>query len=118
MAENVVWSLDFSIDWVDKGDLTKKAIKKPINKNIVNTNKVLSQPSLANEYVVNSGDRKYPNEPTAVTMLIAIVLLDSGKCLPTIDIGILIAVPPRPIPTKSPKLIWKKIPVFGPVYKR
>ena len=51
------------------------------------------------------GVKKYPNEPTAVTMLIAMVLLDNGKCLPTIDIGILIAVAPRPIPTKSPKLI-------------
>ena len=54
----------------------------------------------------------------AVTMLIAIVLVESGKCLPTTDIGILIAVPPRPIPINKPMWIWKKIPVFGPVYKK
>ena len=45
---------------------------------------------------------KYPKDPTAVTKLIAIVLFDNGKCFPTIDIGILIAVPPRPIPTRRP----------------
>ena len=54
---------------------------------------------------MNNGDKKYPNEPTAVTMLIAIVLFDKGKCLPTIDMGILIAVPPHPIPTKTPSQI-------------
>ena len=54
------------------------------------------------EYDVNKGDKKYPKDPTAVTILIAIVLFDKGKCLPTIDIGILMAVPPRPIPTKRP----------------
>ena len=41
-------------------------------------------------------------EPKAVTKLIAIVLFDKGKCLPTTAIGILIAVPPRPIPTRIP----------------
>ena len=48
----------------------------------------------------------------------AIVLVDRGKCLPTIDIGILIAVPPNPIPIYNPKCIWKNIPVFGPEYKK
>ena len=67
---------------------------------------------------MNIGDKKYPNEPTAVTILIAIVLFDNGKCLPTTDIGILIAVPPQPIPTNTPKQIWKYIPVFGPEYKK
>ena len=67
---------------------------------------------------MNIGEIKYPNEPTEVTMLIAIVLLDKGKCFPTIAIGMLIAVPPRPIPIKSPKLIWKKIPVFEPSRKK
>ena len=38
----------------------------------------------------------------AVTILIAIVLVDKGKCLPTTDIGILMAVPPRPIPINKP----------------
>ena len=54
---------------------------------------------------MNSGEIKYPKDPVAVTRLIAIVLFDKGKCLPTIDIGILIAVPPQPIPIKTPKLI-------------
>ena len=66
------------------------------------------------EYDVNKGDKKYPKDPTAVTILIAIVLFDKGKCFPTTDIGILIAVPPKPIPIKIPISIWKKIPVFGP----
>ena len=52
---------------------------------------------------MNIGDIKYPNEPTAVTILIAIVLVDNGKCFPTIDIGILIAVPPNPIPISNPR---------------
>ena len=54
---------------------------------------------------MNNGDKKYPNDPTAVTILIAIVLFDNGKCLPTIDIGMLMAVPPHPIPTRTPNQI-------------
>ena len=71
----------------------------------MNMNNVCSHPLEPKEYLVNNGDKKYPNDPTAVTMLIAIVRFDSGKCFPTIDIGILIAVPPHPIPIKTPKLI-------------
>ena len=44
----------------------------------------------------------YLKDPMAVTKLIAIVLVDNGKCLPTTDIGILIAVPPSPIPISNP----------------
>ena len=54
---------------------------------------------------MNKGDIKYPNDPVAVTRLIAIVLFERGKCFPTIDMGILIAVPPQPIPINTPKLI-------------
>ena len=67
---------------------------------------------------MNKGDIKYPNDPVAVTRLIAIVLFERGKCFPTIDMGILIAVPPQPIPINTPKLIWKYRPVFGPAYKK
>ena len=31
-----------------------------------------------------------------------VVLFDKGKCLPTTDIGILMAVPPKPIPINRP----------------
>ena len=93
----------FSIVCSNEGDLTKKERHKPTNKAIIKANKVACQPFSAKEYVVNIGDRKYPKEPIAVTILIAIVLFDKGKCFPTTDIGILIAVPPRPIPTKIPK---------------
>ena len=51
---------------------------------------------------MNIGERKYPKDPIAVTKLIAMVLVDKGKCLPTTDIGILMAVPPRPIPINKP----------------
>ena len=73
---------------------------KPIIKKIIKINNVSTHPlvSLMNKLCIMV-IQKYPNEPTEVTMLIAIVLLDKGKCLPTIDIGILIAVPPRPMPT-------------------
>ena len=43
------------------------------------------------------GDTKYPKEPAAVTIPIAIVLVFKGKCLATMETGILIAVAPRPI---------------------
>ena len=87
------------------GDLTKNDIAKPIDKAIKNATKVISHPFSVREYSVKIGDKKYPNYPTAVTILIAIVLFDNGKCFPTTDIGILIAVPPKPIPTKTPKSI-------------
>ena len=60
------------------------------------------------------GDTKYPKEPAAVTTPIAIVLLFSGKCLDTIEIGMLIAVAASPIPIKIPKSKVNQNPVFGP----
>ena len=45
---------------------------------------------------------KYPNEPAHVTIPVAIVLLDAGKCLATTDTGIPIAVEPKPIPIITP----------------
>ena len=65
-------------------------------------------------YLVYMGDTKYPNEPAAVTMPIAIVLELKGKCFDTIETGILIAVAARPIPIKIPKSKVNQKPVFGP----
>ena len=45
---------------------------------------------------------------------IAIVLLFSGKCLDTIEIGMLIAVAASPIPIKIPRSKVNQNPVFGP----
>ena len=59
---------------------------------------------LLKEYLVNKGDKKYPNDPADVTIPIAIVLFDNGKCFATIETGILIAVAPKPIPIKTPTL--------------
>ena len=42
------------------------------------------------------------NDPTGLTMPVAIVLFDIGKCLATTDIGIFIAVDPKPTPIKIP----------------
>ena len=59
------------------------------------------QPNSSNVYLVYIGEIKYPNEPAAVTMPIAIVLVFRGKCFATIETGILIAVAPRPTPIKN-----------------
>ena len=114
----MLWVFGFSIVCSSEGDLTKNETQKPTIKAIKKASKVVCQPFSVKEYLVSIGDKKYPNEPIAVTILIAIVLLDNGKCFPTTDIGILIAVPPRPIPTKIPRSNWKKIPVLGPAYKK
>ena len=60
------------------------------------------------------GDTKYPKDPAAVTIPVAIVLELSGKCLATIETGILIAVAARPIPIKTPKSNVNQKPVLGP----
>ena len=104
-ASAVVWVLGASIVCSKDGDLTKNDIIRPINKAIKKAIKVVCHPFSVREYSVKIGDRKYPKDPTAVTMLIAIDQLDNGKCFPTTDIGILIAVPPSPIPTNTPKSI-------------
>ena len=49
-----------------------------------------------------SGDIKYPKDPADVTIPVAIVLLDTGKCFATTETGILIAVDPSPTPTNIP----------------
>ena len=54
-----------------------------------------------------SGDIKYPKDPADVTMPVAIVLLDPGKCFATTETGILIAVDPSPTPTNIPIVIVK-----------
>ena len=68
----------------------------------------------ASVYLVYIGDIKYPKEPAAVTIPIAIVLVFKGKCLATIETGILIAVAPRPIPIKIPISNVNQNPVLGP----
>ena len=59
------------------------------------------------DILVNNGETKYPNEPAAVTIPEAIVLLEGGKCFDTTETGILTAVAPRPIPIKIPIFIIK-----------
>ena len=63
---------------------------------------VFSQPVSIREYLTNNGDTKYPNEPAQVTIPVAIVRLDAGKCLETTETGIPIAVEPRPTPIITP----------------
>ena len=69
---------------------------------------VISHPISINEYLTSKGDTKKPNDPAQVTMPVAIVLLDDGKCFATTETGMLIAVPPNPIPIKSPIVSVKK----------
>ena len=45
------------------------------------------------------------NDPTGLTMPVAIVLLSLGKCFPTSETGTPFAVAPRAIPTNTPRLI-------------
>ena len=63
---------------------------------------VISHPISIREYLTNKGETKKPKDPAQVTMPVAIVLLEAGKCFATTDTGILIAVPPSPIPINTP----------------
>ena len=69
--------------------------------------KVSSQPNSPKEYFVNKGAIKYPTDAAAVTRPDAIVLFSFGKCLLTSETGTLIAVAPKAIPIRTPRLIWK-----------
>ena len=89
------------------GVVKKKAKIKPINIKDAKIISVLSHPNSTSEYLVNTGDTKYPNEPAAVTIPMAAVLFDCGKCLATTETGMLIAVPPRAIPIKTPMPVTK-----------
>ena len=75
---------------------------------------VAFQPNSKSVNLVYIGDTKYPKEPAAVTIPIAIVLVFNGKCLDTIETGMLIAVPASPIPIKIPKSKVNQNPVLGP----
>tara|TARA_Y100000766_G_C18448368_1_gene384735 strand:+ start:251 stop:544 length:294 start_codon:yes stop_codon:yes gene_type:complete len=91
-----------------------KEINKPtisINKNITN---VVFQPYSISVYLVYIGDTKYPKEPAEVTIPVAIVLVFKGKCLATIETGMLIAVAPKPIPIKIPMSNVNQDQVLGP----
>ena len=81
---------------------TNKAVIKPIPKRKQKYKIVISHPISINEYLTSKGDTKKPNDPAQVTMPVAIVLLDDGKCFATTETGMLIAVPPNPIPIRSP----------------
>ena len=63
---------------------------------------VFSHPVTLSEYFTNTGDTKYPNDPAQVTIPVAMVLFDDGKCLATTETGIPIAVDPRPTPIRTP----------------
>ena len=74
---------------------------------------VVFHPNSTSVYLVYMGDTKYPKEPAAVTIPIAIVLELKGKCFDTIETGILIAVAARPIPIKIPKSKVNQKPVLA-----
>ena len=84
------------------GVLTNKDTTKPIPKRRQKYKRVFSQPVSTKEYLTSKGETKYPKEPAHVTIPVAIVLLDAGKCLATTDTGIPIAVEPNPIPIITP----------------
>ena len=93
-----------------------------INNEIIKPNKIIApnitnvvfQPNSISANLVYIGEIKYPKEPAAVTIQIAIVLVFKGKCLATIETGMLIAVAARPIPTKIPISKVNQNPVLGP----
>ena len=66
---------------------------------------VSSQPNSPKEYFVNRGAIKYPTDAAAVTRPESIVLFSFVKCLLTSYTGTLIAVAPKAIPIKTPRLI-------------
>ena len=75
---------------------------------------MFSHPLTFKEYFTNTGETKYPKDPAHVTMPVAIVLLDAGKCFATTDTGIPMAVEPSPTPIKTPIVYTKYIPVLNP----
>ena len=85
----------------------KKASINPINIKAANIKSVFSHPYSTSEYRVNTGEIKYPKDPAAVTIPIAAVLLDCGKCFATTETGILIAVPPSATPINTPIPVTK-----------
>ena len=94
------------------GVVRKKAKINPIKINAAKIKRVFSHPFSTKEYLTNTGDIKYPNEPEAVTIPIAKVLLDSGKCFATTETGILIAVAPSATPINTPIAVTKYKPVL------
>ena len=92
------------------GVVRKKAKINPIKKNAAKIKRVFSHPFSTSEYLTNTGDINYPNEPEAVTIPIAKVLLDWGKCLATTETGILIAVAPSATPINTPIAVTKYNP--------
>ena len=66
---------------------------------------VCSHPTAPKVNFVNNGARKYPIDAAAVTIPVAMVLCSLEKCFPTSETGTLMAVAPKAVPTKTPRLI-------------
>ena len=73
------------------GVFTNRATINPIPNRKQKYKIVISHPISINEYLTNKGETKKPNDPAHVTIPVAIVLLEAGKCLATTDTGMLIA---------------------------
>ena len=101
-ASLAVWLLSWLTPTGIFGVLTNKDTTNPTPKRRQKYRRVFSQPVSTKEYLTSKGETKYPKDPAHVTIPVAIVLLEAGKCLATTDTGILIAVPPNPIPINIP----------------
>ena len=107
MASIAVCLSSFISPSVVFGVVSKKAKPNPITTKIEKNNNVSCQPYSTKDILVNRGEIKYPKDPAAVTIPVAIVLLDDGKCFDTTETGMLTAVAPNPIPIKIPILTIK-----------
>ena len=79
-ASLAVWLLLSLVPTGVLGVLINKAVIKPIPKRKQKYKIVISHPISIKEYRTNNGDTKKPNDPAHVTMPVAIVRLDEGKC--------------------------------------
>ena len=86
------------------GVVTNKATTRPKIRKKMKNNIVVCHPASIKEYLTIKGDTKYPNDPAEVTIPVAIVLFDKGKCLATTATGMLIAVDAKPTPINIPKV--------------
>ena len=84
------------------GVVINKATTRPKIRKKIKNNIVVCQPVSIKEYLTIKGDTKYQNDPADVTIPVAIVLFDKGKCLATTATGILMAVEAKPTPINIP----------------
>ena len=101
-ASIAVWLLSWLTPTGIFGVLTNNDTTNPTPKRRQKYKSVFSQPVSTKEYLTSKGETKYPKDPAQVTMPVAIVLLEAGKCFATTDTGIPIAVEPNPIPIITP----------------